>query len=164
MPEIKKAGIEDINIITNIAMAVWPGTYVPIIGEAQVAYMLDRFYSDASLAAQMERGDTFIICYDGERPIGFASFGEVATDTYKLHKLYVLPETQGTGIGRVLLDHIQTAVKNAGCTRLQLNVNRHNEGAKGFYARMGFATIYDEDIDIGNGFFMNDHVLELRVA
>lgn len=163
MLEIKKADASHIPLIRSLAMAVWPGTYIPIIGEAQVTYMLDRFYSDAALQQQMERGDTFIICYDAGQPVGFASFGQVAPDTYKLHKLYILPQTQGKGVGKLLLDNIKNAVKAAGSHRLLLNVNRYNEGAKGFYARMGFTVVHDEDIDIGNGFFMNDHVLGITV-
>jgi ribosomal protein S18 acetylase RimI-like enzyme len=163
MLEIKKAGTNDIPLIRSLAMKVWPGTYIPIIGEDQVAYMLDRFYSDAALQEQMARGDTFIVCYDAGQPVGFASFGPVEPDTYKLHKLYILPQTQGKGIGKLLLDHIKNAVKTAGNHRLHLNVNRYNEGAKGFYARMGFTVVKDEDIDIGNGFYMNDHVLGITV-
>ncbi len=163
MPEIKKADASHISLIRTLAMEVWPGTYVPIIGEAQVKYMLDRFYSDTALQEQMKGGHTFIICYDAGKPVGFASFGPVAPDTYKLHKLYVLPETQGTGVGKQLLEYIKTAVKTAGSDHLQLNVNRYNEGAKRFYTRMGFTVVHDEDIDIGDGFFMNDHVLGMTV-
>lgn len=163
MTEIKKADSRHISLIRTLAMEVWPGTYIPIIGEAQVNYMLNRFYSDAALQEQMARGDTFIICYDAGKPVGFASFGPVTQDTYKLHKLYILPETQGKGIGKLLLEYIKTAIKTAGYHRLHLNVNRYNEAAKGFYTRMGFTVVHDEDIDIGNGFFMNDHVLGLTV-
>jgi len=46
---------------------------------------------------------------------------------------------------------------------LRLNVNRNNHVAKAFYEKAGFHHFMEEDIDIGNGFFMNDHVLELTI-
>jgi hypothetical protein len=41
---------------------------------------------------------------------------------------------------------------------LELNVNRHNP-ATVFYQKMGFEIVYSEDIDIGQGFWMNDYVM-----
>ena len=50
-------------------------------------------------------------------------------------------------------------IKTLGGVSLQLNVNRNNK-AKEFYERQGFAVIKEEDIDIGNGYLMNDYVME----
>jgi ribosomal protein S18 acetylase RimI-like enzyme len=46
---------------------------------------------------------------------------------------------------------------------MQLNVNRHNR-AKAFYERQGYHVILEEDIAIGDGFFMNDYRMEKRLA
>jgi ribosomal protein S18 acetylase RimI-like enzyme len=55
-----------------------------------------------------------------------------------------------------------TAIKQKGATSLLLNVNRNNP-TKGFYEKLGFTVIKEEDIDIGNGYFMNDYVMEKKV-
>jgi len=144
-------------------MQVWPPTYVPIIGEQQVAYMIGLFYAPEHLAKQMAEGHSFIVCYSGEEPVGFAGWSEVEPNIYKLHKLYVLTTRQGRGIGKLMMDHILKEIKTAGATALRLNVNRHNLNAKAFYEKTGFTLYKDEDIDIGSGYFMNDHVLELTV-
>jgi len=54
------------------------------------------------------------------------------------------------------------AMKIKGASSLQLNVNRNNN-AKVFYEKIGFAVIKEEDIDIGNGYLMNDYVMEKKV-
>ena len=45
-----------------------------------------------------------------------------------------------------------------------LNVNRHNESSIAFYEKIGFRKVYTEDNDIGNGYFMNDYVMEAKAA
>lgn len=78
----------------------------------------------------------------------------------KLHKIYVLPEAQGKGIGKALMEEVIAKAKNKGQLALSLNVNRENK-AVAYYKSLGFKIIKTEDILIGNGFFMNDYVMEL---
>jgi ribosomal protein S18 acetylase RimI-like enzyme len=160
---IRAATPADIPAIRDITMQVWPPTYVPIIGEQQVSYMIGLFYAPEHLKKQMAEGHNFIVCYSGSEPVGFAGWSEIEPNIYKLHKLYVLTTQQGRGVGKLMMDHIIKEIKAAGATALRLNVNRYNFNAKAFYERTGFTLYKDEDIDIGNGFFMNDHVLELPV-
>ena len=137
---------------------------MPIIGEEQVAYMLSIFYSPAALQKQMEElGHHFIICYADSEPVAFASWSAIDNLAYKLHKLYVLTDRQGSGIGRQLIAHIAKDVKVQGGSTLLLNVNRYNHNAIAFYGKNGFEHYRDEDIDIGHGYFMNDYVLSLKV-
>ena len=42
---------------------------------------------------------------------------------------------------------------------MELNVNRFNP-AKRFYERHGFQVVRDEVIAIGNGYVMDDHVMQ----
>ena len=121
--------------------------------------MLDLFYSEKALHEQMEQHIEFIIVYDGVHPVGFASFGLHEPRVYKLHKIYVLPSQQGRGTGRFIIDQLEKAMKARDATALLLNVNRQNN-AKSFYEKLGFTVIKEEDIDIGNGYFMNDYVME----
>lgn len=151
-----------IPLIINLTMQVWPQTYVPIIGEEQVAYMLGRFYSPDALEKQMrEYHHKIILCYSNDVPVAFAAYSEIEPQVFKLHKLYIIPGNQGQGIGRFIIEHIIADINAHGAATLRLNVNIHNHAAKAFYERIGFTHFKDEDIDIGNGWFMNDHVLEL---
>jgi ribosomal protein S18 acetylase RimI-like enzyme len=73
-----------------------------------------------------------------------------------------LPSQQGKGTGRFLLDYILKEIKQQGAVSLQLQVNRYNK-AKDFYEKLGFTVIEEADFDIGNGFFMNDYVMEKKL-
>ena len=161
---IRKATVADIPLIKKLVMLVWPHTYVPIIGEQQVAYMLDRFYSSQALTLQIEEQQhQFIIGYYNDEPVAFAAYSPLSPDTWKLHKLYILPEVQGKGIGKQMVHYIKSDVAASGATALVLNVNIHNTSAIAFYNRYGFQHLRDEDIDIGSGYFMNDHVYTLAL-
>jgi GNAT superfamily N-acetyltransferase len=78
-----------------------------------------------------------------------------------LHKIYVLPQEQGKNLGKDLLEFVIQKVQKAGAQELQLNVNRYNKAVH-FYQKQGFTIISKEDIDIGNGYFMNDYVMSLQ--
>jgi GNAT superfamily N-acetyltransferase len=165
MLSIKNAGASDIPPIRELAMQVWPQTYTPILGPEQVAYMLALFYTPASLEKQMaEPEHQFIICYNDNEPVAFAAWSPIAPHIFKLHKIYIIPGQQGKGIGRFIIDHIVREIRTQGATTLLLNVNIYNHAAKAFYAKTGFKHLRDEDIDIGSGYFMNDHVLKLDVT
>jgi ribosomal protein S18 acetylase RimI-like enzyme len=159
---IYPASTPDIPLIRELTYKVWPQTYTPILAKEQIDYMLDMMYSPAALEQQMNNKHYFIIARDeNDMPVGFASYSEMKKEIFKLHKLYVLPQKQGSGVGRELLEFITNDIKFMGAKALDLNVNRHNHNAKAFYEKNSFVVIAEEDIDIGGGYFMNDYILRL---
>ncbi|HMI62571.1 MAG TPA: GNAT family N-acetyltransferase [Puia sp.] len=161
---IRMGDLDDINIIGFLAQQIWPKTYGAILPPEQLDYMLNLFYSPASLRRQMvEERQQFLILEEAEEPIGFAAWGALPeTGVHKLHKLYVLPGRQGKGLGKTMLQFIFEAIRPEGATRLRLNVNRYNK-ARQFYEKMGFVVTKEEDVAIGNNYFMNDYVMEVTV-
>ena len=161
---IRFAGPEDISIIGFLAQEIWPLTYKEILSEDQLQYMMDRIYSPESLMNQMlGQKHIFLIIEEDEEPIGFASYSLIDEQgIYKLHKIYVLPNQQGKGLGKLIIDFIVADIAPSGAIALQLNVNRYNK-ARFFYEKIGFVVIREEDIDIGNNYFMNDYVMELKL-
>ncbi len=160
--KIRPASFEDIPFIRDIAFKTWPVAYGSILSNEQLEYMLENLYSTASLEAQLKDHHYFFLALLNYEAVGFASFSRMEGHIYKLQKLYVLPDTQKTGTGLALLNIVETTAKSMGCERLQLNVNRNNK-AKSFYEKNNFAVIREEDIDIGNGYFMNDFIMEKRL-
>ncbi len=159
---IQEASPADITLIRELTFKVWPQTYSNIISKEQIDYMLDMMYSEQSLIRQMKEQHEFIIVNDGAEPVGFASFSLQSPGVYKLHKIYMLPSMQGKGAGRFVINEILKAIQRKGGQALQLNVNRNNK-AVDFYRKNGFEIIREEDIDIGNGYFMNDYVMEKKL-
>ena len=162
MHKIRQALPADIPLIRELTFKVWPQTYSSIISKEQINFMLEMMYSEPALHQQMKEGSRFIVVYDDKEPVGFVCFQHTGKSIYKLHKLYVLASQQGKGTGRFIIDYIINEITPEGATALQLQVNRDNK-AKDFYNKMGFEVIEEADFDIGNGYYMNDYVMEKKI-
>jgi ribosomal protein S18 acetylase RimI-like enzyme len=160
---IRKAITKDIPLIRQLTFKVWPQTYAAILSQQQIDYMLEMMYSEPELKKQMtDDACQFVIVYDESEPVGFAAYQEIKPTAWKLQKIYILSSQQGKGTGKFVIDYITKEIQPKGATELQLQVNRHNK-AKGFYEKIGFTVIEEADFDIGNGFFMNDYVMEKKL-
>ncbi len=161
MVTIRAANITDIPVIQSLAKEIWDVAYKEILSAAQIQYMLNLFYSTAALTKQMtEQAHQFILATEENTAVGFASFSPKSAaelTIYRLHKIYIHPNQQGKGTGKTVLTHIINTIQPP-ATGLELNVNRHNK-ARSFYEKQGFTVTGEEDIDIGNGYFMNDYIM-----
>lgn len=162
MFEIRNVSEADIPALRELVFKVWPQTYRGMITDEQIEYMLDLMYSESSLLKQMRDGARFIFIDNDGEPVGYASFQQVGPGLFKLHKIYVLPGQQGKGTGKYMIEYIIEEVKKQGATSLQLQVNRRNR-AKNFYEKLGFSVIQSCDFDIGNGYVMDDYVMEKKL-
>jgi GNAT superfamily N-acetyltransferase len=157
---IRKASTADVETIREIAEKTWWHTYSPILEKDQISYMLGEMYAAEKISAQITNGtQTYLLLIEDESPVAFAAYSprEENKDIYKLHKLYCLPETQGKGYGKILINEVAAKTIEAGKGTLDLNVNRLNK-ARNFYEKMGFMVAYEEDIAIGK-YYMNDYVM-----
>lgn len=158
---LRKATAEDLPTIRTLAEQTWPAAYSDMLSAEQLAYMLEMMYNKGELMRQLAKGHTFLIASAINEDVGFAAFSlaDKGIQTFHLHKLYVLPKMQGKGVGLMLMNEVISQVKAEDGRFLQLNVNRANK-ALAFYQKAGFEIKESVDLDIGNGFFMNDYVME----
>lgn len=166
MPRIQLATPSDYPGIERIARQTWPDTFGSILSVEQINYMLDWMYSQQAITEQVEqKGHVFLIASnDAEEAVGYVSYEvDYKSAITKIHKLYLLPQTQGQGIGRLLMDEVVRRALAAGNTTLILNVNRQNRAVQ-FYERLDFSVVGHEDIDIGNGFLMEDYIMQKPLA
>jgi len=161
---IRKAKEEDIEVIQDLAERTWQVTYSAYLAAEQIEYMLQKMYNKGELLSQLQNGHTFLIAQEGQKDLGFAGYSLVngGEQVYKLHKLYVLPESHGKGVGKILINEVVDRIKKKGGKSIQLNVNRNNKASE-FYKRAGFEIKETVDLDIGDGFYMNDYVMEKSI-
>lgn len=160
MPRIRLATPADYPTIERIARQTWPDTFGSILTMEQIQYMLHWMYNQQAINEQVDqKGHVFLMASDdaGEA-VGYASY-EHQNKLTKIHKIYLLPQTQGQGIGRLLIEEVIQRALTGGKTALSLNVNRQNQAVQ-FYERLGFTVVATQDIDIGNGFLMQDYVMQ----
>jgi len=154
---------EQLQVVADLASAIWPVAYAAILSKEQLHYMLDKFYNLEALQKQLENGHVFYLAQnENQKFVGFVSYEiNCEPNKTKIHKIYVLPETQGTGIGKQLFDLVKTKAQENQQTAIFLNVNKYNNAQK-FYQKLGFTITREEVIDIGNGYLMDDYVMELK--
>ncbi|MEY4049275.1 MAG: hypothetical protein RL262_109 [Bacteroidota bacterium] len=176
--QITRAGLNDRDFIRSVSELTWPSTYGHIISQSQIDFMLDWMYSNDSLEKQMNTGCEFYIASIKKEngvleAVGFCSVSPEdeedkskdaleISNAHKLNKLYVLPAAQGTGAGKALLNKCIEVAKAAGSNSLFLQVNKLNN-AYTFYLKKGFIKEREFKFDIGNGFYMDDYVMRLKI-
>jgi diamine N-acetyltransferase len=150
----------DIEPACRLARTTWVSTYSALISPAQIDFMLADRYAPATLRAQLD--DPLHVWraawLEGEIA-GFAHAVLNGTDC-KLDKLYVRPDCQREGIGFALLQVILDWARQRAARRLWLQVNRGNAQAVAAYRKYGFHIVESRVFDIGQGFVMDDYVME----
>lgn len=93
---------------------------------------------DPDLPLELRTRQDGTVSYAYGRRAGAEPFG----DTYPAHlHIDLLPELQGQGFGRRLIDTLIEALRARGVTGLHLAADTRNEGAIAFYPRVGFTRI-----------------------
>ena len=159
--EILPARDEYLAAIRDLAAVIWREHYPGIISHAQIDYMLARMYSLDTLREEIRSQNIHYNCLRlGGKLIGFASYGPTdEPGVMKLHKIYLLPQFHGRGLGSLLLRHCVQEVRTLGTKRLILTVNKNNTRAIAAYERNGFQIADSIVTDIGGGFVMDDHLM-----
>ncbi len=156
----EEASRGDFPEIIRLARTIWPGAYARIISAEQIAYMLAKDYTPERLQSEQDAGIRFVlVVLDGVR-IGFLAYGPSEREgEAELHKVYLLAEQQGKGLGSAMLREIQRRVTLEGYRALSLCVNRRNDKALRAYLRNGFRKRAEVVTEIGHGFVRDDFVL-----
>ena len=158
--DVKSDG--DLEKIEIMAHTIWHEHYTPIIGTEQVNYMLDKFQSVKSMRDQINLGYQYFLINLNENAVGYLSF-EKREQALFLSKIYLLKEKRGLGIGRKAMEFVTSAAKGLSCEKVTLTVNRFNQNSIKAYKRAGFEKKGELVQDIGNGFVMDDYLMEKKV-
>ena len=167
--------------IREIAHATWPDTFGAILSGAQIDYMLNMMYNVEELVKQAANGVVFKLLIEADQvneslsqnylkgratrftPVGYVGYQpDYLPNTTKIHKLYLLPSTQGKGYGKALINDVAMIASKAGQGILRLDVNYQNK-AIGFYEHLGFKKIERCNTDIGNGYLMEGWIMEMEL-
>ncbi|HLT32567.1 MAG TPA: GNAT family N-acetyltransferase [Aquaticitalea sp.] len=152
---------EHIAITASLAYKIWNEHYVPIIGQAQVDYMIDKFQTVEAFSKQIEDAYLyFLISHSGNFCGYLALVPDITDQKLMISKIYVDSEYRGYGLGLKFLDFAETEARKSNLPLLWLTVNKYNYSAIAWYRKYGFEITTPVQFDIGNGFIMDDYIME----
>lgn len=160
--ELVKLRKKEIPIVQQLAREIWEEHYIKILSQEQIDYMLDLFYSEEKIITEMDEGVSWEMLWENEKPIGYLVCKPESEKLY-ISKIYLKAETRGKGYGKFLLNRAVELAKQNQKKSIYLNVNKRNIGSIAFYERNGFQKIDEGIFDIGNGYVMDDFIMEIEI-
>ncbi|WP_142785649.1 GNAT family N-acetyltransferase [Changchengzhania lutea] len=151
----------DFEIIEKLADTIWRNHYIPLVGKAQIDYMLAKYQSAEAIENQVADGFEYYVLNYSKIPVGYIAIKQ-ETNSLFLSKIYVLKTFRGKKIGKSAMDFIEEKAKAYHLNAIRLTVNIHNADAIAAYEKLGFVNIGPLVTDIGNGFVMDDYEMQKK--
>ncbi|MEI7056553.1 GNAT family N-acetyltransferase [Nocardioides sp. CCNWLW239] len=130
---VREATTEDLDAVIRVGVTTWRATYPPITGDAYVEEGIAKWWTRDAVLPGIEAG-RILVAEVGDRVVAMAGYS-LFEDHLMLWKLYVLPEAQGSGAGRALMDEV---IARAGDLPVRLTHLVGNDRAHAVYERLGF--------------------------
>lgn len=153
----------EVAIVADLARIIWNEHYVPIIGQAQVDYMLGKYLTQEAISAQIKKeGYEYFLISSAEQPVGYIGI-VIKNNELFLSKLYILSSERGKGFARLGVDYLVAKCRLNNLAFITLTVNKNNLNSIRAYEKMGFEKYGEVVSDIGSGYVMDDFLMRLPI-
>lgn len=158
-------GVQEHQIPALAALAgeIWHEYFPVILSEEQIVYMVEKYQSERAMRKQTSHGYQYFFLMDGTDVVGYCGVHPEDGKLF-LSKLYLKKEHRGKGYARKAFSFLYDFAKKQNLNAVWLTVNRNNAIAIRAYQNNGFTVICEQKSDIGNGFFMDDFVMEKTLS
>lgn len=153
---------EQIRQVAILAKEIWNEHYEGILTPGQISYMVDHFQSEEAITLQLSEGYQYRLITVGDEPAGYVAF-RMEGDRLFLSKLYIHKRFRLRGLARRAVDQLADVCRDQGASAIYLTVNRDNVGSIAAYFAMGFRKVREQVSDIGEGYVMDDYIMEKAV-
>ena len=154
---------EAINVVAELGTKIWHEHYSSILEPAQIDYMVDKFQSANAVALQInDQGYEYYLIKDEDSVVGYIGL-VMETDRVFLSKLYIAKEARGKGLASKAFAFLTELASSNKKQAIWLTVNRYNSGSIAVYEKKGFIKVREQVSDIGNGYVMDDYVMEMAI-
>jgi len=153
----------DLAEVARLARRVWQATYPGIISQAQIDAMLAVRYTDAALRTYLDADDRWLEIVEIDGKIAGFCACELHDGECKLDKIYIDPAHQRRGLGSLMMGRATDHARSLGYSNMILAVNKRNVSAIAAYRKQGFAVRQSVCVDIGNGFVMDDFIMQKQL-
>lgn len=151
--------MDDVPELSVIASNVVKAHFDPIIGSAQNDYMISKFQSPQAIQEQLSHGYRYYWLLKDNIRAGFCAFFP-CNGKMCLSKFYILEAFRGQHMARKMFSFIVEETKAESLNKIFLNVNKRNSRVIAMYEHLGFEKVREKKTDIGQGFYMDDYVME----
>ncbi|MBQ2657192.1 MAG: GNAT family N-acetyltransferase [Erysipelotrichaceae bacterium] len=148
-----------IPMLSEFAGDVFIDYYKDLIGIDQAVYMAGLFLSQEAISNLMDQGAVFVLAMEEDKPVGFCEYIKEGSRLF-LSKLYAEKIHRGKGIGKQLFLNCLEYAKENDLKSIYLTVNKYNTPSYEIYLHLGFKVIDAVVNDIGNGYVMDDYIME----
>jgi len=155
---IKVSDINAVNLVEALAAEIWTEYYTPIIGKAQVEYMLETLQSAKAINSQIENGFVYYLIKEEKDFRGYIAITLREKDLF-LSKIYIKSSCRGLGYGRQVLEFVEKIAKENNLPKITLTVNKNNTESIKAYEKLGFVITESVVQEIGSGYFMDDYIM-----
>lgn len=102
----------------------------------------------------LDRHTAILVLEVGGEVQGYATVGpnrmRMLPFAGEIYEIYLMPEAQGLGFGRLLFDAARRELRRYGLASFSVRVLADNEGARGFYLHLGGALAAETGERIGD--------------
>ena len=158
MIEVKK--VTNIRDLAQLTSEIWHEYWVKILSPEQINYMVEKFQSEEAITKQIaEENYTYFYIEQDNNIAGYIGLSK-KEDYLFLSKLYIKKEFRHQGIGTQVFEFIKDFALKYNYKKIILTVNKYNSNTIKAYNKWGFKEIDSVVTDIGNGFVMDDYIME----
>lgn len=159
MTEFVKA--ENIYELAALASKIWHEYWPIILTPEQIDYMVERFQSERAISEQIENENyTYYFIRENNENVGYFGFAN-QKDCVFLSKLYIYGTHRRKGLGKQAFEKIKELADGK---KIRLTVNKYNENTINAYKKWGFKIVDSVVTDIGDGFVMDDYIMEFCLS
>lgn len=148
--------------IADLADIIWHEHFTPIIGSGQVEYMLEKFQSFPALKEQVLNGYEYYQLYSGGKFCGYCGVHPENGKLF-LSKLYIRKEARGQHLATKAFAFLRQLCLERNLSAIWLTCNKYNSTTLAVYRHLGFQVIDTQEADIGNGYIMDDYIMEYQL-
>lgn len=158
MIEVKK--VTNIRDLAQLTSEIWHEYWVEILSPEQINYMVEKFQSEKAITQQIaEENYTYFYIEQNNIIAGYIGLSKKENYLF-LSKLYIKKEFRHQGIGTQVFEFIKDFALKNNYKKIILTVNKYNSNTIKAYNKWGFKEIDSVVTDIGNGFVMDDYIME----
>ena len=157
----------DIERLAKLAHEIWFEYWPAHIGEAQTRCMVERFQTADAIRRDMASSAYeywFVLAPDDGRVVGYTGgHVEPKTGRFFISKIYLRACERGRHFASGVIAFYEELCRKRGLRAMYLTVNKGIVLGIRAYKGKGFEVIDAVETDIGQGFVMDDYIMEKRV-